>query len=178
MYWQGQPFYGFGLGAACFLDGTRFSRPRAMGAYKRWVEAGGAQQHAPGEPTCWVRCLAAGWSAKAVACWAGGTGDVDHQDDQEEQLLDFIMLGLRTSDGLDLSAVSERFGERYAAVLRAALQRKARAGLVAKFRAEDVWSLTDPEGWLLSNDVISLLFAQVQDSRESILRRRQGHSGT
>ena len=38
VYWQGNAqYYAFGLGAASYLQRRRFSRPRGMGAYKRWV---------------------------------------------------------------------------------------------------------------------------------------------
>ena len=38
VYWKGQPFYGFGLGAASLLQGRRLSRPRSMQAYKQAVQ--------------------------------------------------------------------------------------------------------------------------------------------
>lgn len=38
VYWAGDaPYYAFGLGAASYLGGRRFSRPRQMGAYRSWV---------------------------------------------------------------------------------------------------------------------------------------------
>ena len=86
------------------------------------------------------------------------------------------MLSLRTSDGLDLHQVGERFGERYAAVLRAALRRKLGSGLVRQHSHGDVWSLADPEGWLVSNSIISGLFAQVQDSCAEAERQQRCHA--
>ena len=38
-YWQGVPYYAFGLGAASYLEGRRFSRPAKMQAYAAWVAA-------------------------------------------------------------------------------------------------------------------------------------------
>lgn len=37
VYWRCQPYYAFGLGAASYTRGRRFSRPRDMAAYERWV---------------------------------------------------------------------------------------------------------------------------------------------
>ena len=37
VYWRGIPYYAFGLGAASFLGGVRFSRPAKMQAYFDWV---------------------------------------------------------------------------------------------------------------------------------------------
>ena len=52
VYWQGAPFYAFGLGAASLLQGQRFSRPRTMAAYRDWVLKQACHIPDPG-----VRCL-------------------------------------------------------------------------------------------------------------------------
>lgn len=36
-YWNNDEFYGFGLGAASYLDGVRYSRPKKMKDYINWV---------------------------------------------------------------------------------------------------------------------------------------------
>jgi hypothetical protein len=50
VYWRGEPYYAFGLGAASYLAGRRFSRPAKMKDYYAWVqgfcEAGGHTQRA------------------------------------------------------------------------------------------------------------------------------------
>ena len=45
-YWCGVPYYAFGLGAASFLGGARFSRPAKMQAYYDWVASEGPAQQA------------------------------------------------------------------------------------------------------------------------------------
>lgn len=40
VYWQNQPYYGFGMGAASFFAQKRFTRPRTRREYYTWVEAG------------------------------------------------------------------------------------------------------------------------------------------
>jgi putative oxygen-independent coproporphyrinogen III oxidase len=41
VYWENRPYYGFGMGAASYLAGKRFTRPRKTKEYSQWVEAGG-----------------------------------------------------------------------------------------------------------------------------------------
>lgn len=40
VYWENQPYYGFGMGAASYLAQKRFSRPRTRREYYAWLEAG------------------------------------------------------------------------------------------------------------------------------------------
>ncbi|MEH2050777.1 radical SAM family heme chaperone HemW [Nostoc sp.] len=41
VYWENRPYYGFGMGAASYLEGKRFTRPRKTKEYYQWVQAGG-----------------------------------------------------------------------------------------------------------------------------------------
>lgn len=38
MYWNGAPYFAFGLGAASYINRQRFSRPRKMADYVKWVQ--------------------------------------------------------------------------------------------------------------------------------------------
>ncbi|MGL5875346.1 MAG: radical SAM family heme chaperone HemW [Xenococcaceae cyanobacterium] len=40
VYWENKPFYGFGMGAASFVEDKRFTRPRTRQEYYEWVEKG------------------------------------------------------------------------------------------------------------------------------------------
>jgi putative oxygen-independent coproporphyrinogen III oxidase len=40
VYWENRPYYGFGMGAASYVDGKRFTRPRTRQEYYQWVESG------------------------------------------------------------------------------------------------------------------------------------------
>jgi putative oxygen-independent coproporphyrinogen III oxidase len=40
VYWQNLPYYGFGMGAASYVEGKRFTRPRTTKTYYQWLEAG------------------------------------------------------------------------------------------------------------------------------------------
>ncbi|WP_017652636.1 radical SAM family heme chaperone HemW [Fortiea contorta] len=40
VYWENRPYYGFGMGAASYVEGKRFTRPRKTQEYYQWVKAG------------------------------------------------------------------------------------------------------------------------------------------
>ncbi len=40
-YWRNLPYYAFGMGAASYLEGYRFARPRTTDTYYQWVADGG-----------------------------------------------------------------------------------------------------------------------------------------
>ncbi|MDZ8242362.1 MAG: radical SAM family heme chaperone HemW [Nostoc sp. ChiQUE01a] len=42
VYWENRPYYGFGMGAASYIEGKRFTRPRKTKEYYQWVQAGAA----------------------------------------------------------------------------------------------------------------------------------------
>jgi oxygen-independent coproporphyrinogen-3 oxidase len=112
---------------------------------------------------------------------------------QEDRLLDLIMLQLRLSDGLDLQQLQRQFGARVCAALLPSIQQAMQHGTMALAAAGSVQGatlgaeeaalaqgaalqqqldagqpcrvrLTDPAGFLLSNDVISGLFAALDPS--------------
>jgi len=105
---------------------------------------------------------------------------------QEDQLLDKVMLQLRLSDGLDLQELQQQFGPRVVAALLPVIQQMMQKGLMQEVppgnqqaieqgtvadmhrRLGDGQScrvrLTDPRGFLLSNDVIAELFAVLDPS--------------
>lgn len=126
VYWHNQPCYGFGLGAASYLDGTRFSRPRRRDEYAAWVAAG---------------CPIA----------------ADPTDDRE-CLLETLMLGLRLAEGISRSALVERFGDAAIAAVDAALQPHRDRGWAIDLDGGRAIALSDPEGFLMSNQVLSDLF--------------------
>jgi oxygen-independent coproporphyrinogen-3 oxidase len=40
VYWQNRPYYGFGMGAASYIQGKRFTRPRKTQEYYQWLQNG------------------------------------------------------------------------------------------------------------------------------------------
>ena len=142
-YWRSQPCYGFGMGATSYLKTPRgyqrIDRPRTQSTYRQWVERfiTGAQSD---EPT-----LSAA-----------------------ERVLEQIMVGLRLKQGISLTEVSRLYGEAGLTQLSTALNPHVRKGWVivetgaemrapqniAKVTPNTRIRLSDPEGFLMSNQVI------------------------
>ena len=40
VYWENKPYYGFGMGAASYLNGKRFTRPKTRREYYEWLKNG------------------------------------------------------------------------------------------------------------------------------------------
>jgi putative oxygen-independent coproporphyrinogen III oxidase len=127
VYWQNLPYYGFGMGAASYLAGTRFTRPRTTRAYLDWVAAGAI------------------YPAELL-------GDLD-------RFLETLMLGLRMAQGIDVAKLVAEFGSE--------LWQRAGAKLhphmphwVEPLSSDNSGQLrlTDPQGFLYSNQVLADLF--------------------
>ncbi|XP_059642282.1 uncharacterized protein LOC132284214 [Cornus florida] len=156
-YWKNRPFYGFGLGSASFLGGVRFSRPKKMKGYMNYVqdlEDGVVDR-------CENNCI-----------------------DAKDMAMDVVMLSLRTSKGLDLKSFIETFGNSFVLSLCEAYKPYVESGHVIcldehrrtitadefssilsdKHKIEKVLAfirLSDPDGFLLSNELISLAFRAI-----------------
>ena len=146
-YWNNQPFYAFGVGAASYLFERRFSRPRTMKAYQQWVSEFASNSKGGTEP-------APGY-------------DSMEPEASEEQLLDYVMLRLRLADGIPMDALQRKFGRLAADVVQTTLLGKL--AYADKYACEIILQgqrhirLTDPEGFLMSNDCIATLFAKLDD---------------
>jgi oxygen-independent coproporphyrinogen-3 oxidase len=95
----------------------------------------------------------------------------------EDVLLDMVMLGLRTADGLDLDLLEQNFGRQQRLAVVAAVAGTAQRGLAVlhgssgqllgpdreELQQAVTVRLTDPDGFLVSNDVISDVFAALGD---------------
>lgn len=136
-YWAATaPYFAFGLGAASYVGGRRATRPRVMAQYREWVHCGCDEE-------------------------AGSVSDTAAEG-SEEVLLDTVMLQLRLATGLDLDAVAASHGAAASEKIAAAVASHAERGLVefhSGSSGESRCRLTDPEGFLLSNEIISDVFA-------------------
>jgi putative oxygen-independent coproporphyrinogen III oxidase len=177
-YWAPAPYYAFGMGAASYLEGRRFSRPRRLAGYARWLaeyEAAGAAAGAA--------AAARGAADEGDAAAAGGAvaGAELPAESTEDRLTDAVMLRLRLSDGLDLDGLRAAFppgagfpdGAAAADAIAAALaEREQRGHAVVEWEGEGrarrarLARLVDPAGLLLSNDVISDVFAALERLKE------------
>ena len=82
IYWRHEPFLGFGLGAASYWEGRRWTSTRSMQRYL----ATALEPHGP-------------------------ETSVDEQLSPREACGEAIFLGLRTQDGADLPAICARYGQ-------------------------------------------------------------------
>lgn len=148
-YWRNQPYYGVGMGATSYIDGKRFGRPRTRNDYYQWLQ-------------------------KWLATEAISPGKrVSHT----EQLLESLMLGLRLTAGVSweqLPFVNEVKKVKILDILKPFVERNwvsiydfqhrnldsinLDSGLVQGFY------LSDPEGMLYSNQILSSLFAALEDN--------------
>ena len=135
------------------LQGRRFSRPKRLNAYKEWLK----QFAADGE---------------REAAGGGVAGSWLPRQSSDELLLDTIMLRLRLGDGLDLRqlAASHVEGEEAAERVRAALRPHIERGWVVAGgggggEVQRV-RLADPQGFVVSNDIISDVFAAFDITEE------------
>ena len=152
VYWENRPYYGFGMGAASYVQGCRFTRPRTRREYYAWVqqliEAGGV-----------------------VDCPKTPKADI---------LLETLMLGLRLAEGLSLSALTQQFGEKTLEQIWTALQPHYRQGWVEvvghhqeviELHSSQILPtvgqlrLSDPQGFLFSNTVLADLFSKLSEVR-------------
>ncbi|KAG5617949.1 hypothetical protein H5410_017773 [Solanum commersonii] len=152
-YWINKPFYAFGLGSASYLNGLRFSRPRKLKDYMGYV-----QNLENGLVNC----------------------SQDSKVDAQDIAMDVVMLSLRTARGLDLKSFGKAFGSSTILSLCEVYKPHIQSGHVVcldehrrEISPEEFSSLlsegnkinevlacirlSDPDGFLLSNELISSL---------------------
>jgi putative oxygen-independent coproporphyrinogen III oxidase len=151
VYWDGAGYYAFGMGAASYVDGRRVTRPRKYQEYMAWVER-----------------------FETMMKEEEGVLPLPHVDaprsTAEDMLTDAVMLQLRKVDGLRLrEKIVDRYvnGRIIADVIRAAVSENVQRGLVEVVEDEEtnevVVRLRDPDGFLMSNDVISDVFVALDE---------------
>ncbi|CAL5376078.1 unnamed protein product [Camellia sinensis] len=153
-YWDNKSFYGFGLGSTSFLGGFRFSRPKKMKEY-------------------------AGYDQNLEDRVVGLSED--SFPDPKDMAMDAVMLSFRTAKGLHLKSFRKTFGTSLVHYLCKAYRPFVKSGHVVcldrhrslittdRFCAllsdeEEIEEtvafirLSDPDGFLLSNELVSLAF--------------------
>ncbi|NJN04368.1 MAG: coproporphyrinogen III oxidase [Leptolyngbyaceae cyanobacterium SL_1_1] len=134
VYWQNRPYYGFGMGATSYLKTQRFGRPRKLREYYRWVDSYQQTRMIDCPPT-----------------------------PPAEQLLDGLMVGLRLAEGIDLAVLNQQFGSETVERLQKRLRPYIQQGwveIVAAGATSARLRLSDPEGFLFSNVVLTALFEE------------------
>jgi oxygen-independent coproporphyrinogen-3 oxidase len=145
VYWENRPYYGFGMGAASYVQGRRFTRPRTRWDYYAWVQQ---------------------------LMETSGVLDAPELS-QTDVLLETLMLGLRLAEGVSLSILIEQFGDKTLEAIWTALHPYYHNGwievvqedgsVIDQPNAQKLPSigrlrLSDPEGFLFSNTVLADLF--------------------
>lgn len=143
-YWENRPYYGFGMAAASYLHRQRFTRPRKRQAYYAWVQE------------------------------FSQTGRIDCPVTSDpETLLDTLMLGLRLAEGLSLERLADGFGDEAVEQVLDCLQPYQQGWVVvdapslalAQPANHQTFNgrirLSDPDGFLFSNVVLSALFERL-----------------
>lgn len=136
VYWENLPYYGFGMGAASYLQRKRYTRPRTRREYSTWVEHLTEADNDLNSPP---------------------------KIEANEELLETLMLGLRLAEGVNLGAIAQQFGSDKVQQLHAVLQPYQDKNWVNLGKLDHTHSeslkLTDPEGLLFSNTILAHLFS-------------------
>ena len=158
-YWRNSPFFGFGLGATSFVGGLRVARPRDMTGYHEWVSRLEEEE---------ARCAgAAGSSASALTRMGGGGSPLNSSN-----MVDELICAMRLSDFYPIhQRVRSVFGEDAWPEVSAVIQEFESRGLVevslgrgeADAGRGECIRLTDPEGFLFENDVLSSILAALPE---------------
>ena len=150
VYWENLPYYGFGMGAASYLQGVRLTRSRTRKEYYQWVKD---------------------LTSVKVAESPMKSNDI---------LLETVMLGLRLADGVSLEAIAQKFGENTLDKIWSCLQPYYRQGWVEITGTDGLLldmvdsqklpqfgnlRLSDPEGFLFSNTILATLFSKLGEDK-------------
>lgn len=85
----------------------------------------------------------------------------------DDTLLDYVMLRLRLADGIPLSTLHDRFGSQaLEAVERGLRLDSSKYAYRTAVDGQIHLRLSDPEGFLVSNDCISTVFAQLMSDTD------------
>lgn len=175
VYWQNQPYYAFGLGATSYVHGQRFSRPRKWKEYAEFVKDLELRMLHEKESKCGLLK-----NAESLAY------DENVSENVLDRICDTIMLSLRLARGLDLYQISQTFGHSWFSCICKAFVTFVNTGHAVALDANlepmppKVFSdfvsqssascskggisfirLSDPEGFLLSNEIISSVFSSL-----------------
>ena len=102
-YWAGRPYYGFGCGAASFVNGERRSNPHNLKKYIAHYSQGEQSQL---------------------------LFDVDEIIDLNEAMIEYFMLGFRRLSGVSITEFEKQFGQHPPVFMLTALANLQREGLI------------------------------------------------
>ena len=135
MYWSGSGWWGFGMGATSSPWGKRFSRPRTIAGYKKWVEQQESQLF---EKTLFV------------------------EESSPMPLDELLMIGLRRREGVHLEELAKNLGwtqkkcDTNLTLLEQYWLPFLKEGYLLKKNGR--FYLSDPQGMQISNQVLIQMF--------------------
>ena len=135
MYWSGSGWWGFGMGATSAPWGKRFSRPRTIAAYKKWVEQ---QESQLLEKTLF------------------------NDESRSMPLDELLMIGLRRREGVDFEELSKSVGwtqkecDKNLKLLEKYWLTYLKEGYLLKKNGR--YFLNDPKGMQISNQILIQMF--------------------
>lgn len=147
-YWRNEHFWAFGLGATSHVQNRRLARPRTMGGYAKYVAA----------------LEEGGWTARQLKL------GVHEPAGSVEALQTQLMLALRTDEGIDVDSTAAAYGRDGLGEIIANGCVEAASEIPASWldasnavqaNGYGVLRLSDPEGFLFSNEAIAILFAKI-----------------
>ncbi len=128
VYWENQSYYGFGMGAASYIQGIRHTRAHKRSDYYKYVA-----------------------SLENKQCKLSAV-----QNNKKDLLLETLMLGLRLAEGISLEKIEHEFGQETKDILISLMQEYLQNGWV-NILPERI-HLSDPDGFLFSNVVLTRIF--------------------
>lgn len=161
IYWGlDTQWYAFGLGSTSYINQQLISRPKTLSDYNKWVND---------------QVLLLNQETDIVP--TNDINDITLQIPNHDMMLDIVLKRLRTSEGLSLHWINERFticnekilGEKYIQAIIKGIQLGIDLKLVIYDKKNQILQLTDPDGFLFSNSIISNVFMEMDniDIKES-----------
>ena len=108
-YWTGHPYLGFGIGAASFYAGCRWSHTRSMTSYLQALESAGALAKSDGESLSSAE-KATGHRCQEYAEVLESIYEEKEILSEKDRMAEFMFLGLRRMQGVSEAEFLRRFG--------------------------------------------------------------------
>jgi len=135
MYWSGSGWWGFGMGATSAPWGERFSRPRTIAGYKKWLDQ---QESQLAENTLFM------------------------EESKPMPLDELLMIGLRRREGVHFEELAQKAGwtkkecEKNSVLLEKFWLNFLKEGYL--IRNNGRYFLSDPKGMQISNQILIQMF--------------------
>lgn len=166
-YWNGNWYWGFGMSASSYFFHQRCTRPSSLLGYKSWIDGDNNDNNNNSNYSNYSKNNGGNHRNYSDASFNPVTG----QENITSILKDYVMLSLRTSDGISRRFLSQHFGPTdYYSIIKKCLLHYEDDGYISIQSIKDnddnddeVCRLTDPSGFLFSNMIISDIFSKLSN---------------